>query len=96
MLKTLKELTAQSVSQGSLVLTVMRLMIVLELPVIAMDGVWMEWSPFSVSVIQNVTGEMCQTDIDDGVDVNCSGNGLCSEGIICNSDTCNFKCQGIL
>ena len=49
----------------------------------SMDGM----GTFHCACNPDFTGELCQTNIDDCVDVDCSGNGLCMDGL--NNFTCD-------
>ena len=50
-----------------------------------MDGV----NTFDCMCDPGYTGEVCQTNIDDCVGVNCSGNGECMDGV--NTFTCECR-----
>ena len=50
---------------------------------ICVDGI----SKFTCDCSSGFTGELCETNINDCIEVNCSGNGTCVDGIT------NFTCD---
>ena len=61
-------------------------MIAYPILVVKVASVWMKWNSFHCICDPGFTGELCQTNVDDCVGVDCSGNGRCVDGV--NNFTC--------